>query len=251
MFEKSLTKGLRFSFICIIAVPIQGGPIPAGKPAHYPTWWFERDLIPRLPAAATNPNPVWPGAYPVADDYVVANLGQLKHVATQAAAELNSFLPGGAGSSINNLVASWHPANSGSSRDDYAAVNQGQLKFVAAQFYNRLTTFGYAGQPLAVGQPYPWTNPAADDDSYTSVNLGQLKYVFSFNPKSVLDTDSDGLLDAFEIKYFGSLLAQSGFGNPDGDAYDNATEQRLDIDPLKPANFATASSLQLLIYTPN
>jgi hypothetical protein len=25
-------------------------PVPTGKPTTYPDWWFERDVIPRLPS---------------------------------------------------------------------------------------------------------------------------------------------------------------------------------------------------------
>jgi hypothetical protein len=45
------------------------------------------------------------------------------------------------------------------------------------------------------------------------------------------DTDADGLLDTWEIDYFGNILAQDGMGDPDGDGFDNLTEQAEGTDP--------------------
>ena len=66
------------------------GPVPNGKPSNYPDWWFERDVIPRLSSSANNLNPIWPANYPLADDYAVANIGQLKYFALKAGDELSA-----------------------------------------------------------------------------------------------------------------------------------------------------------------
>src|ERR1041385_8014900 len=72
-----------------------------------PAWWAQRGVLSGQPA----------------DDYAVANVGQLKHIAAMAAAELNARLPGGAGAEINALVAAWNAAPAaGVVRDDFAAV---------------------------------------------------------------------------------------------------------------------------------
>jgi hypothetical protein len=126
-------------------------------------------------ATAVAPGPAWWGTqgvldpYAVADDFAVANAGQLKYLAAQAAAAMEAGLPGGAGTTINALVAGWNaPAAAGVTRDNYLAVNQGQLKYVAAPFYDRLNL------------PYPWAGGSGVQDNYLLVNLGQLKQVFSF-----------------------------------------------------------------------
>lgn len=132
--------------------------------ADAPDWWQQRGVIS-------------PGA--TADDYAVANLGQLKFMAQQAGAQMEVVLPGGAGSEIRDLLSVWQGApGSGTVRDDYAAVNLGQLKTVASKFYTRLQAVGYQGQPLAPGATVPWAGTGADD--YALANLGQLKHVFSF-----------------------------------------------------------------------
>lgn len=129
-------------------------------------------------ATAVAPGPAWWGTQSVADpdafpdDFALANVGQLKYMATKAAAALEAEFPGGAGTTINALVASWSsPAAFGVTRDDYLAVNQGQLKVVASLFYDR------------IGQPYPWAGSSAARDDYQAVNLGQLKHVFAFELK--------------------------------------------------------------------
>ena len=160
---------------------LRAGPVPTNKPTAYPAWWFERDVIPRLPASANNPAPVWPTDYPPADDYAVANLGQLKYIAIKAAAELDDKLPPlGAGTTVHAWLNVWQaPPALGVTRDDYTAVNLGQVKAVAKPFYDRLAELGYTGQPLLPGQTYPWTSVGADD--YALVNTGQIKHVFSFD----------------------------------------------------------------------
>lgn len=216
------------------------GPIPTGKPGTYPDWWFERDVIPRLPSATTAN---WPGDYPQADDFAVVNIGQLKTVAYATALQMNLRLaPTGAGASINQLISAWgQPASA--TRDDYVALNVGQLKSVSAPFYDRLN--------LA----YPWLSSSTPSDDYAIVNLGQLKYMFSFQIAAPGDTDMDGLLDAWETAQFGSLAAQSGAGNaetPTPDALSNRAESLAGTNPTVTADqSATAvAALALSVYSP-
>lgn len=129
-------------------------------------------------ATAVAPGPAWWSAqnvadpYAIPDDFAVANAGQLKYLAAKAAAAMNAELPGGAGETINTMIAAWNasPAQ-GVTRDNYLAINQGQLKQVAAPFYERL------------GLPYPWAGSSGLRDDFLLVNLGQLKHVFSFELK--------------------------------------------------------------------
>jgi len=174
-----------------------------------PAWWTERGVL--------NGNP--------SDDYAAANIGQLKHIASKAAAELNAkLLPDGAGEEINNLVASWSAAPAaGVSRDDYAAVNLGQLKAVAKPFYDRLIAAGYT-------DAYPWGNSLQPTNDYAAANLGQLKNLFSFDPG--LDTDTDHLADWWEIRHFGNL-GRSGQGDFNSDGVTDFQESQQGSSPTR------------------
>ncbi len=46
-----------------------------------------------------------------------------------------------------------------------------------------------------------------------------------------LDEDGDGLLDAWEIQYFGNIAAHDGSADPDGDGLNNLAEQELGTNP--------------------
>lgn len=193
----------------VLALPIlHAGPIPTNQPAAFPDWWFERDVIPRLPSAAGNPSPAWPTDYPTADDYAAANLGQLKLIASKAAEELAATLPSpGAGLAIQSMTTAWQSAAPvGVTRDDFSALNQGQLKAVAKLYYDRFSEVGYRPSFLSPAQKYPWSSATADDDAYALVNLGQLKRVFSFFSASpyfdayLADADSDGIPNGWEIE---------------------------------------------------
>lgn len=195
----SPTLGL---YLALAAADLLSGPVPVNKPAHYPDWWFERDVITRLPAHATNPAPIWPDHYPTADDYAAANIGQLKNIASKAAIELDYIIPGGAGASVQIMLSSW----SGGAEDDYALINIGQLKEVARHFYVRLLQSGYMGAPHYTWIQYPWSQTDSDDDSYAVVNLGQMKYIFGFFATGFIldsymaDNDLDGIPSGWEIE---------------------------------------------------
>ena len=64
-----------------------------------------------------------------------------------------------------------------------------------------------------------------DPDGDTFSN--DIEHTFGFNPLdpfSSPDLDADLLADGWELFYFGSITAQDGTGNPDGDAFTNAQE---------------------------
>ncbi len=79
---------------------------PARKPAAYPAWRFQREVIP--PKDATQASTTYPGDYPPAADYAVLPQGQLKHLATAAFDELQPHLSGGAGPAVTELVKGWY-----------------------------------------------------------------------------------------------------------------------------------------------
>jgi len=175
--QGSLWQKLVAGLCCLLLLNTlvsDAAPVPSDKPTNYPEWWFSSGVI--APLNPNNQSPSWNGgSYPVPDDFSAANLGQLKQMATQAAAELNANLPGGAGDIINNLITTWNSTpQSGVVRDDHATVNLGQLKAVAQPFYNQLIAAGYTNA-------YPWANPPQPADDFSAANLGQLKYLFSFD----------------------------------------------------------------------
>ncbi len=228
------------------ACTLIAGPIPANKPALYPDWWFERDVIPLLLTAPTRPEgPLWPDDYPPADDYAVVNQGQVKHLAKQAYEELVSTLPTGAGSALEAL---W--ANPAIGSDDYRVVNLGQLKNMAEPFYELLEQLGYSGQPLGIGQRRPWTGTA--DDFYIA-NIGQVKNLFSFDIKGMdlnhNDIDWDGLPDDWEYLYWSSL-SHSGEEDADGDGVSNYLEFIQGRNPTKGVVDGTDGNVALKVYTP-
>lgn len=232
------------------------GPVPQSKPAHYPDWWFERDVILRLPSHATNPDPVWPTHYPAADDYAVANLGQLKFMATRAAAELDAQLdPPGAGADLHALLLRWNAAPPPNvTRDDFAALNQGQIKAIAERFYLRLASVAYSGPPLAPGVARPWTGAPGEADDFALANLGQIKHVFSFDPRRVKlvpgDGDADQLPDTWETIHFGSPAGQTGVGHGDADGLNNRKEFLLGTNPRVEALSASPDTLSCTVYAP-
>ena len=240
-------------------------PIPTNKPPAYPDWWFEREVIARK--SPTDANPVWPASYPDSNDFSAANIGQLKNIAVKAAQELNANLPDGAGSAVNDLVASWgSPPAAGVVRNDFAAVNLGQIKTVVLPFYLRLVAVGYDTRQNLIDHGYPavtWTSlfpwdPAAQNaQDYDAANLGQLKMVFSFDldgftpnedvdgdgvsntdelqagldPFHRSDGDADGMWDDWEVFHFGNLNHQPGTIE-DGGTLTNKEQAELGLNPL-------------------
>ncbi len=148
-----------------------------------PAWWTDRGAI---------------DATKTKDDDAAANLGQLKHMASKAFAELEAQLYGGAGPALTAMIAKWKaPPAPGVIRDDFAAVNLGQLKAVANPFYERLIE-------AYIADRFPWADGENLRDDEAIANLGQLKQVFSFDPAGA-DSDKNGLPDRWERFYFGHL----------------------------------------------
>lgn len=199
--------------------------------SQLPEWWAHQQV---LTTAAK-------------DDYAAANLGQLKTLARKAARELNEFVPGGAGSQINTMIAGWetNPAPAGTTRDDYAALTLGQLKTVADMFHQRLAAVGIQFTSPA---GLPGTN-AADD--YSLANVGQLKTMFSFPITEDIvgldgdDYDKDGLTNGQEL----ALGTDLRLKDTDGDGVDDGLEMTEGTDPLDNASSSTVL-LSLTFRTP-
>ncbi len=169
---RGLVSWLVFSATAAVA---SAGSVPADKPSDYPAWWFERDVIVRLPGAPTRPGgPSWAlGDYPGSDDFAVANAGQLKNLAKGAYESMKAKgLIGPSTDPGHPLVSMWDSVAAGT--DNFAVINLGQLKFVGSHFHEKL---------FDVGQVHTlpeWLLLPGSDD-FAIANQGQLKSVFSFD----------------------------------------------------------------------
>ena len=171
--------------------------------AQAPSWWTNRSVL------TTN----------AANDFAALTQGQLKWMATNACAELEANLPGGAGIYVRNLVAGFTLSN------NYYPVNVGQLKCTATSFYDRLIAEGYTNS-------YPWTETTTDDCDFAMANIGQLKNVFGFD----LDTDADGLPDWWEILFSGGTANWLGGDDADADGLCNLAEYQTGSNPTNAAD---------------
>lgn len=213
-----------------------------------------RAQTPALPAWWSTPVGVLDGQ--PTDNWAVANVGQLKHVATQAKAHLDAKL--------NLTNVDWDEAYSnvspfpfpvGASIDNYAPLNIGQLKFVASGFYHviyqKASGYNVLGRFVSMGVPassisgsgpyYPWSSATGLGENWSPVTIGQLKAVFSFDLSDYAgdppgaDSDGNGLADAWELQYFGQLGADPQ-ADPDGDGLTNAQESFANLNPTASEN---------------
>ncbi len=144
-----------------------------------------------------------------ANDYMVANQGQLKQFTQKAVQYMNTNLPGGAGTNLNNLVTGWsnyYATNGYSSTNpapqDFKAINQGQLKYIGSLVWSNLVTAGYTNALPS------WVAVNTNSD-YMVVNQAQLKTVFNFDLRA--DSDTNGIPDWWENYYFGGTGATTGY----------------------------------------
>ncbi|MDD4869425.1 MAG: hypothetical protein PHR77_02600 [Kiritimatiellae bacterium] len=184
-------------------------PMCLSAQSSHPSWWTNRGVI------ITN--------FVITNDFAAANLGQLKWFATNAYDEFQTYLPGGAGTNIANMVAGFSVSN------NYVAINIGQLKNVSAPFWVRLIEIGYTNG-------YPWTtNTISDDNDFAVANIGQVKNVFNFDLFGYsfsADSDADGLPDWWERKYFGSSTAANTMADSDSDGLSNLNEYNYLTNPI-------------------
>lgn len=210
-------------FLCLIGLAFT---VRATDPA----WWTNSAT------QVIDPN----SDHSTAANYAPANLGQLKNVARQAKLHLDTYLPGGAGTQIGDMVTAF----STDPAVNYAPINLGQLKAVARPFYDRLGSAGYDtkanlvahGYPATWSFSYPWDPSTPISANYAPANLGQVKMAFSFDlagKTASLDGDGDGLPDAWEIANFGSLDPRPA-QDDDHDGQTNAQEWAAGTDPNSP-----------------
>lgn len=149
---------------------------------------------------------------------IVNNHGQLKNMAKAAVAELDAWLPGGAGGAVHALLEGWSTPSAAT--NDYAAVNVGQLKAVAKPFYDRLIAASYTGG-------YPWAGKEAQANDYALANIGQVKNLFSFDlaaTDAAHDSDGNGLPDWWEISYLDGRTGVDPYADEDEDGISNLEE---------------------------
>jgi hypothetical protein len=183
--------------------------------------WFAGSL------AAQGQDPSWwyywdPGFYTSSGNYNLANQGQAKFLATLSSNCFDRMVGelGGPGTGITARVDSL------TQQHNYNLVNEGQLKNLGKIYYDRIYELAvatpYLTNALPPGMPglYPWTDTEDDDHNWRPANIGQLKYVFSFD----FDRDADFMADWWEVREFGSTLAQTWDGDPDMDGTPNYLE---------------------------
>ena len=190
-----MKRNNRAVILFLVLVPFTGV-----SATNYPPWWLTRNVI---------------GTNATANDYAPVMAGQLKWMAAKAYEELQTNLPGGAGTGVAALVSSFTISN------NYAPLNLGQVKHVATPFYDRLMEIGYATN-------YPWQGAASTND-FAMANIGQVKNLFSFDLTS--DTDDDGLPDWWETHWFGNVTNQASDGDFDADGLLNLQEYQLQTKP--------------------
>ena len=215
-----------------------------------PVWWAARGVVNSTPASNLSP----------------ATIGQAKHIAAMALAELQSRLAPTTFQALQadvtavvNLTVPTTPEQFDQQRSILAV---GQLKAISAPFYLRLHNAypawletrlaeNLTKDPNDSANFYPWTTNPADDSNKGIATLGQLKAVFALPfeglPPSATDTDGDGLSDAWEIQYFGNL-GQIGSGNPDGDGFSTYMEYLAGRNPTLADPVTDTSARKLDVF---
>ena len=170
----------------------------------------------------------------------------LEGTVTPAVVNLVTALPG---ADSNGFPA----ATVGALNGYTGAAVTGPPAFTALEDYNNNRAFdefnreGTAGELTMVGTfNFAYSIPKQFNDAGTPRNVISAKAVVrainnsnteffylkdvNFSDTAVPDSDADGLLDAWELQYFGNL-AQTGAGDPDGDGQSNASEQLAGTEP--------------------
>lgn len=215
-----------------------------------PAWWATRGVTTTAPQSNLSP----------------ATLGQAKHIVAMAMAELQTRLDAPTFQALQadlapivNLAIPTTPAEIQQQR---AVLVVGQLKAISAPFYRCLHNSypAWLQTRLTENQNkdsndsanfYPWSSSTVDDSNRGIATLGQLKSVFALPleilPPSAIDTDGDGLADAWEIQYFGNL-GQIGSGNPDGDSLSTILEFLAGRNPNLADSVADTTARKLDVF---
>lgn len=219
---------LRFLLACA-TFTVSSGLSHAADPA----WWAARGV--KNTSASSNRAP--------------ATIGQAKHVAAMALAELQTQLSPEDYQALYDDVAAIGnlavPQTQAEYDNQRHVLLLGQLKAMAKPFYDRLRTLDAPwlsnemisasirvtepGSNPITYSPYPWSVAVSDDQNKAVATLGQLKAVFSLRLESI-DTDHDGIRDTWELRYFPNL-DQTFSDDPDGDGLSNTQELALGFNP--------------------
>lgn len=152
-----------------------------------PSWWSSRNVF----ESGTS-----------ADDYAVVNQGQLKTFAEATVAEFNARLPGGAGNTLNALIASWSQPSAGT--DDYQVVTVGQLKALGDLFYQQIDQVRLLKVPDWAPIVPPWSGQGVTAPGNADVvNIGQVKELFYSLEGNRRDFVSGGWNSLFDTGRFG------------------------------------------------
>ena len=124
------------------------------------------------------------------------------------------------------------------------------LNFGTAQGASTLTFNGVAATPTS------WSDRGIVTPVPAYAVTGPVLVTVNGVPSNALifavgevDSDGDGLPDAWELQYFGNL-GQNGAGDPDGDGYTNSQEFQLGMNPTKPGLPDTNNVINLKVHTP-
>jgi hypothetical protein len=195
-----------------------------------PLWWSEGNPPVVTGVAENNKGP--------------ANIGQAKNMVAAALQALDTQAPTIATQVRADLAISHpdlltvpSPKTPEWIEKQKAPLLLGQLKAIADPFYTRLHAAAPAwleaerilngtNHPNSI---FPWTAETTDDANKAIANIGQLKAVFSLRFEG-LDSDGDGLPDAWELQHF-TNLDQTSSGDPDNDGLTNAQELAIGTDP--------------------
>ncbi len=225
-------------YVMIAAYLAMVSSVLADPPAD-PSWWSTGTPPVKDPSAIPN-------------NHGAANIGQAKFMAKRALDALRAQLPDvadqvqadlvGAGKPISTFVIPALP-NAAWQEQQRMPLLIGQLKAISAPFYDYLNATAPEwllverqknGTALA-GTYMPWTSTTTDDNNHGMATVGQLKAVFALRFENLtsfsIDSDGDGLLDGWEMYWFGNLTAQSGNGDADGDGILNRFEMLYGLNP--------------------
>ncbi len=172
----ALTQTLLGIFCCFVFLTLAAFAVD-------PSWWSNPGSGARPAVMAeqvvTNNGVVITNYVP--NPNAVVTQGQLKQFTARAVDTMNTYLAGGAGTNLNDMVSNWssdYATNGYNSTNikpsDYAVMTVGQLKFVGNKVWAQLVVGGYTNAVPS------WLAQNTNSDSDVAV-LGQLKSVFNFD----------------------------------------------------------------------
>jgi len=180
-----------------------------------PQWWSTPEVIGEGVPVELNVE---------ANNFAAGNLGQVKNMVKHAAEHFAAQ-----GIEVPQESLAMLNAWSVSDANNFAAVNVGQVKHASEPFWRKLIELGQAEE-----SDIPWTADKSDDQNSGIANIGQIKNAFNFTGARLnnldLDSDSDGIPDAWEIVHFGSIDNDPS-GDYDNDSISNIQEFINGTDP--------------------